>query len=750
VDKLYWMLTDPLSLTPQNEHRLEFLSRVTYAELRWTSDDLDLRGADTDRGDIHIRYGPPPVLLSLAGGGDAFSNSEMWMYGRGLSFVFSMPPTWGTGRFSGDYADVARRVRAAEPVRWDNLPINKTLDSIPVFVARFRAGADSTDVFLSADVPVTSSPRGSTSRASRWTSTSSSSTGPRPVRARLDARGRERGADPVQLRAWRNRVGPGTNVYRVEALQPDALVGRARHGQRDLGRRARLRRERRAARRARVAARRRRAQPLVRLRHPAERGQLPSGADDRPALGDVRPARGGRRQPLPRGDHPRAPGEDRHLRAGRARGRRDERRGGPHRQQRPRPGDAPLRPRGRRPADRGGLRDAGPHERAGRTLQSDRRGHRPRGQHPHVAAHVAQHRPRSAHAIAVLHDPPAHRGHALGWTAVAMLALAGPLRAQQRILRLGDDSVAAARGSAADSAAAARVAAANADALLARGDSAGALRALERVVLLRPDDAAAWHRRGLLGWALFGTGPRFQRIDDVASDSKRKLLEDADVALKRAVGFAPDSARFAFDLGRFHLAGPAFHPERMLVLAAFDQALSTTRRLRGPAAFAEMADSMATLFWRRYERVAERQVVQTGRYAALAGEMADTVTVATRSFRVPGALPGWAGQMDYMLAEELLRAAALADSGNARVRRHLLRHLVERERWADLRTEARRQQRLAPADPWPWLAGGLAEHRSDGATAAAAFDRALQAAGPADSARLVSMARILPPADAAA
>jgi GWxTD domain-containing protein len=69
VDKLYWMLTDPLSLTPQNEHRLEFLSRVTYAELRWTSDDLDLRGADTDRGDIHIRYGPPPVLLSLAGGG---------------------------------------------------------------------------------------------------------------------------------------------------------------------------------------------------------------------------------------------------------------------------------------------------------------------------------------------------------------------------------------------------------------------------------------------------------------------------------------------------------------------------------------------------------------------------------------------------------------------------------------------------------------------------------------------------------
>jgi hypothetical protein len=111
-------------------------------------------------------------------------------------------------------------------VRWDNLPINKTLDSIAVFIARFRAGADSTDVFLSADVPVTKLAKGLDVTR-------------KPVdvdfkffdaAAEMAVHDSTRvvvseGVDPVQLRAWRNRVGPGTNVYRVEALQPDALVG---------------------------------------------------------------------------------------------------------------------------------------------------------------------------------------------------------------------------------------------------------------------------------------------------------------------------------------------------------------------------------------------------------------------------------------------------------------------------------------------------------------------------------------------
>jgi GWxTD domain-containing protein len=222
VDKLYWMLTDPLTLTPENEHRLEFLSRVAFAELRWTSEDFSMPGADTDRGDIHVRYGPPPVQLALPGGDDG-PNRELWLYGNGLQFVFDAPATWGTARFSGDYFEVAKRARDREPVRWANVPVNRTMDSIPVLAARFRAG-DSTDVFLAADVPLTRLARGlDISRVNvdvdlKIFDAAADLTRHDSTRVAVNAE-----SPPVQLRAWRNRVGGGTNVYRVEALQPDAL-----------------------------------------------------------------------------------------------------------------------------------------------------------------------------------------------------------------------------------------------------------------------------------------------------------------------------------------------------------------------------------------------------------------------------------------------------------------------------------------------------------------------------------------------
>src|SRR5919199_1468547 len=61
VKHMFWLMADPLWATPDNEHRLEFLSRVVFAELRFSVDEFGLRGADTDRGDVYIRYGPPPA-----------------------------------------------------------------------------------------------------------------------------------------------------------------------------------------------------------------------------------------------------------------------------------------------------------------------------------------------------------------------------------------------------------------------------------------------------------------------------------------------------------------------------------------------------------------------------------------------------------------------------------------------------------------------------------------------------------------
>ena len=91
TERMYWMMADPLMLTPGNEHWLEFLSRVAFAELRWTSDDWGLRGADTDRGVVYVRFGPPSTIMTL--GGNTGSVSLLWRYDDGLSFHFALIPS---------------------------------------------------------------------------------------------------------------------------------------------------------------------------------------------------------------------------------------------------------------------------------------------------------------------------------------------------------------------------------------------------------------------------------------------------------------------------------------------------------------------------------------------------------------------------------------------------------------------------------------------------------------------------------
>ena len=55
----FWTSKDPRYLTPYNERKLEHYFRLTYADLLYGSPDLDLRGWDTQRGHILVRYGPP-------------------------------------------------------------------------------------------------------------------------------------------------------------------------------------------------------------------------------------------------------------------------------------------------------------------------------------------------------------------------------------------------------------------------------------------------------------------------------------------------------------------------------------------------------------------------------------------------------------------------------------------------------------------------------------------------------------------
>ncbi len=55
----YWTSKDPRYLTTFNERRLEHYARLTYADLLYGAPDVDLRGWDTERGRILVRYGQP-------------------------------------------------------------------------------------------------------------------------------------------------------------------------------------------------------------------------------------------------------------------------------------------------------------------------------------------------------------------------------------------------------------------------------------------------------------------------------------------------------------------------------------------------------------------------------------------------------------------------------------------------------------------------------------------------------------------
>lgn len=231
TDRLYWMMSDPLWLTSGNEHRLEFLSRVAYAEMRWTAEDQSLRGADTDRGEIHIRYGPPNVIMGFAPENGV--SPVLWYYTGALYFAFRAPPSFGAATFLGNYADYAARIREQLPVSYDNIPVSRSIDSIAVQIVRFRGAGDSTDVFVAAEVPVGRLVRDlDLQRAAVDVAFQAFDRGGRSL-LRDSSRtifGREM-PTAVSTRAWRRRVAAGPVIYRIEALQPDGMRGARALGQ---------------------------------------------------------------------------------------------------------------------------------------------------------------------------------------------------------------------------------------------------------------------------------------------------------------------------------------------------------------------------------------------------------------------------------------------------------------------------------------------------------------------------------------
>lgn len=221
-ETLFWSLADPRQSTRVNEALVEFYARVTYADLLFGSEEFRIRGADSDRGDTYVRYGPPDDVFSFH---EDVSTTIIWLYNKQkLAFTFTMSPTFGTAYFPRDDAASVDSIHAELPVRWDNMPMVKRTWPMRLRVARFRASADSMDAVVTGTVPV------------QAFLGDAELSGNLPITVQLDVHdaqarivGREvrtvsvsRDSLPVGINgAWVRRIGRGNNVIRVDAEQAD-------------------------------------------------------------------------------------------------------------------------------------------------------------------------------------------------------------------------------------------------------------------------------------------------------------------------------------------------------------------------------------------------------------------------------------------------------------------------------------------------------------------------------------------------
>jgi GWxTD domain-containing protein len=158
----FWESADPLLSTPHNEAQLEYFARMAITMLRYDEPGRGLRGWRTDRGQVIVRYGEPPIeaLLpstdNLAARDAAGRILTVFYYPASeLSLVFSGALAMSGAVFAGDFREVAASVRADVPFQLDNVALTHMVDSIAIQVARFRSTArDTHTVVLAAAVPV--------------------------------------------------------------------------------------------------------------------------------------------------------------------------------------------------------------------------------------------------------------------------------------------------------------------------------------------------------------------------------------------------------------------------------------------------------------------------------------------------------------------------------------------------------------------------------------------------------------------
>lgn len=203
----FWTSKDPRYLTPYNERKIEHYSRLTYADLLYGSAQLDIKGWNTERGSILVRYGVPQgdvIIIPRSGSGvmmgtqeragtsvdddaadvgvalnvgrfgsgwDMFEEANtynIWDYGE-FKFVFEDPFRNGEFRlyspsaqdisdgaiaYVNDYIIRARETIRKTPERYDYEAPGRQIE-LPYAVASFKGADGDTDVYVNYAIPIT-------------------------------------------------------------------------------------------------------------------------------------------------------------------------------------------------------------------------------------------------------------------------------------------------------------------------------------------------------------------------------------------------------------------------------------------------------------------------------------------------------------------------------------------------------------------------------------------------------------------
>jgi hypothetical protein len=274
-------------------------------------------------------------------------------------------------------------------------------------------------------------------------------------------------------------------------------------------------------------------------------------------------------------------------------------------------------------------------------------------------------------------------------------------------------------------------------------DSLRALQSLDTHLRSNPRDAHAWHRRGMIAWAL---AIRDQVPPPVAGIEWQRYGRAADTSLRIAAHLAPDSVHYSLAVARY--LSTFFGPFNRTASSMAHAETHAAALARGEARqIVASGRSGGRLEWRFFDGMTGFVNDASGSTSPLARtQAARTLAQQTRDLR----RPELRAEDHALRAEAYFRDAVRADPTDVGAAVDLASFLSEFSRWSEVGAVGRELTLRRPDEPWGWLLTGLAaQRRTDYTQAAPALERGLSLLDAETRQRWDRLERVLPPEDTA-